>query len=169
MFLRKYLACVEAVFPWMFCCVIGWWMDRLFVEFGHRTTDSSTCIHSDLQYVHWHQAITITACIAQSVYSVTARKRQFKRELMLIGVVEHQPCLIHLYFVQTILCVAWASILCCLIDVSPWLCLENILQYRASISATALLVILCGLVLERKLWSSTLTRAVRLDSKSIDI
>ena len=169
MFFRKYLAFVEAVFPWMFCCIFGWWIDRLFVEFGHRSTDSPICLHSDLQYVRWHQFVTTTACSIQIIYSVRIRKTQFKRELDILSVVNHHPCLVHLYMVQAILCVAWASVIGCLIDVSPWLCIPFVNEYRATISATAIIVVVGSLLLERKLWTLTLNRAIQYDSKSLVI
>lgn len=169
MFFRKYLAFVETIFPWVFCCVISWWVDRLFVEFGHRTTDSPTCTHSDLQYVHWHQFVTATAVFAQTVYSVSNRRKQFKRELTLVGVISYKPCLIHLYALQSLLCVSWSIVIACLIDVSPWLCLESVLEYRASISASALLSVLFCLIMERKCWSWTLNKAVTMDSNTLVI
>ena len=169
MFFRKYLAFVEAVFPWMFCCIFGWFLDRLFVEFGHRATDSPICIHSDLQYVHWHQAVTAIACSIQIIYSIRIRSQQFKRELTLVGVVNYEPCLLRLYVIQTILCISWASIIGCLIDVSPWLCISFVNEYRAMISVSALIMIAAALVVERKIWSHTLNIAIQHDSKSIMI
>jgi len=169
MFLRKYLAGVETTFPWMFCCCVTWWLDRLFVEFGHRASDSPTCHHSDIQYMRLHQCVTVVAVCAQIGHSIHHRKRQFKRELALVGVTAYEPCLWHLYMVQSILCVAWATILACLVDVSPWLCVVAILQYRASISVAAFIAVLLGLVLERTMWQNTLDKAVALDPGTIDI
>lgn len=169
MFFRKYLAFVETTFPWVFCCCLTWWFDRLLVEFGHRASDSPTCHHSDIQYMRLHQYVTIVAVCAQICHTVYKRKHQFKRELILVGVAIYEPCLWHLYFVQSILCIAWTTILVCLVDVSPWLCVVNILETRASISAGAFGVVLFGLILERTLWQKTLDRAVELDPDTIDI
>jgi len=169
MFLRKYLAFVETTFPWIFCCFLSWWVDRLFVEFGHRATDTPICTHSDLQYVFWHQIVTTVAVVAQVVYSVTTRRKQFKRELSIVGVFAYEPCLFHIYLVQTGLCVAWSVVIACLIDVSPWLCIEHVLKNRATIAAMALVSIFGGLVLERRLWTWTLNRALAMDPDTIDI
>jgi hypothetical protein len=169
MFYRKYFAFVETTCPWLACCFFTWWSDRLFVEFGHRTTDSAVCTHNDLQYVHWHQAITTVAVSAQIIHSSTMRKKQFQRELALVGVSSHKPCLWHLYFVQCILCVAWASFIVCLIDVSPWLCIPAVLEYRASISLAAVGCVIAGLALEKHIWTSTLHRAVKREPNSIEI
>jgi hypothetical protein len=169
MFFRKYLAFVETTFPWVFCCCITWWLDRLFVEFGHRASDSPTCHHSDIQYMRLHQYVTVAAVCAQTGHSIYKRKQQFKRELTLVGVITYKPCLWHLYIVQSILCIAWTTILVCLVDVSPWLCIETILGNRASISTAAFGIVLLGLVLERTIWQKTLDRAVELDPDTIDI
>lgn len=169
MFFRKYLAFIETTFPWVFCCCLTWWLDRLFVEFGHRATDSPTCHHSDIQYMRLHQYVTVVAVCAQISHSVYNRKSQFKRELSLVGVVAYQPCLLHLYVVQSILCVAWTTLLACLVDVSPWLCIGTVLENRASLSGIAFGVVLLGLVTERMLWQKTLDRAVELDPDTIDI
>ena len=133
-------------------------------------TDQQTRQHACSLSVHWHQAITITACIAQSVHSVTARKRQFKRELMLVGVVEHQPCLIHLYFVQTLLCRLGIDAICCLIDVSPWLCLEKYFTVQSVYIGDGSSDYIMRVGIRKEIMnSSTLNRAVRLDSKSVMI
>ena len=169
MFFRKYFAFVETTFPWIFCCFLTWWVDRLLVEFGHRATDSPTCTHNNLQYVRWHQFVTMCAVKAQTVHSVLIRKKQFLRELSLMGVIEYRPCLYHLYIVQGSLCVAWAAVIACMVDVSPWLCLPTVVHYRASIATAAVATIFLLLLAERKLWTWTLDRAVRMDPDSIDI
>lgn len=167
MFFRKYLAFVQTTFPWVFCCVLTWWADRLFVEIGHRPTDSPTCSHSDLVYVHWHQAMTLAAVLAQCIHSTLARRRQFKRELTLIGVGQDQPCMIHLYALQIALCTAWATIVVCLIDVSPWLCIPYILDHRAIIALSAFKLVITCLGVERYIWERSLRRAIRMNSQSV--
>ena len=169
MFFRKYLAFVETTFPCVFCCFLTWWADRLFVEFGHRATDSPTCTQSDLQYVRWHQMVTGIAVAAQILYSVRMRRKQFNRELTLVGVIAYRPWLIHLYLIQTTLCIAWATVVACLVDVSPWLCLDIVLQNRAGIAAASLAIVFAGLVIERKVWGWTLDRAIALDPETLDI
>lgn len=169
MFHRKYFAIVETTCPWVACCFFTWWADRLFVEFGHRTTDSPTCTHNDLQYVHWHQVVTAIAVSAQIIHSSTIRKKQFQRELVLVGVTAHKPCLYPLYFVQCILCVSWTAIIACLVDVSPWLCLPMVVAYRASIALAAVICVVASLVIEKTVWTSTLHRAVKHEPGVIEI
>lgn len=169
MFFRKYLAFVETTFPWVFCCCLTWWLDRLFVEFGHRLSDSPTCHHSDIQYMRLHQYVTIAAVLAQIIHTVLKRKVQFHRELTLIGVHSYKPCIYHLYIVQSILCIAWASVLVCLVDVSPWLCMTLVLNYRASIAVAAFCVVLMALLVERILWQKALDRALQMEPDTIDI
>lgn len=169
MFFRKYFAFVETTFPWIFCCFLTWWMDRLFVEFGHRATDTPTCTHSNLQYVRWHQFVTMCAVKAQTVHSVLIRKKQFLRELSLVGVVQYRPCLYPLYAIQGGLCTAWAAVIACMIDVSPWLCLPIVVQYRASIATISVVLVILLLIAERKLWTWSLDRAVRMDPETMDI
>lgn len=169
MYFRKYLAFVETTCPWIFCCFLTWWLDRLFVEFGHRTTDTPTCTHSDLQYVYWHQAMTGCAVLAQIVHSAKQRHTQFRRELSIVASVTDEPCLFHIGLVQVVLCVSWAAIIACLVDVSPWLCIPSILEYRASISLGCICLVLACLIIERKLWGCTLEKAAKIDSTSFEI
>lgn len=169
MFFRKYFAFVETTFPWVFCCFLTWFLDRLFVELGHRNTDSPTCTHNDLQYVQWHQYVTIVAVLAQIIHVIRIRKLQFYRELSLMGVGLNKPCIHHIYFIQVILCVSWATIITCLIDVSPWLCLPTILNNRASITSIASICIYTCIIIERKIWGWTLERTLTLDPDTIDI
>lgn len=169
MFFRKYFAFVEATFPWFFCCVLTWWLDRLLVEFGHRNTDSPTCTHNNLQYVRWHQFVTLCAVKAQMAYVILIRKKQFMRELTLVGVVAYEPCLFHIYALQGVLCVSWATLIACLIDISPWLCITNIVEHRATIATIAIGTVIATLIVEHKLWAYTLQRAIDKDPNSIEI
>ena len=169
MFFRKYFACVESLFPCVFCCAATWWLDRLFVELGHRASDTPICNHNDLQYVHWHQGFTALAVFAQSLYVVRRRRTQIHRECILLGVSGGPACLWHLYFVQAALCAAWSAILLCLMDVSPWLCVAAVLDNRATITLLSGLAVVACLVLERFLWDWTLQRALRAGCATVDI
>lgn len=169
MFIRKYFACIESIFPWVFICTLTWWLDRLFVELGHRATDSAICKHNDLQYVHWHQGCTFAAVLAQTIHGIRKKRTQFYREMALLGVHLYEPCLIHIYTLQTLLCMSWCFILLCIVDVSPWLCDETILQYRATLTLLAFIVIVCSLATEHAVWNWTLQRAVRLQPDTIDV
>ena len=129
MFFRKYLAFYNSTFPWVWCIIGAWWLDRLFVELGHRYKNSEVCTHNDLQYVHIHQYLTTAAIIAQSISQINSRKEQFNREVILTG--STKTCLIHIYLLQIVFIVGWTSILSVLLDVSPWLCKHPILENRA--------------------------------------
>lgn len=163
MFFRKYLAFYDSTFPWVWCIICSWWLDRLFVELGHRYKDSEVCTHNDLQYVHIHQYLTAAAIIVQSISQINSRKKQFNREVILIG--SSRTCLVHIYLLQVVFIVGWTSILSVLLDVSPWLCKHTILEYRACI-ATASFVMLCGTsFIEKISWDWSLQRGItNLDS-----
>jgi len=163
MFFRKYLAFYDSTFPWVWCIIISWWFDRLFAELGHRYIGRHVCTHNDLQYVHIHQYITAVAIIIQSIAIMKSRKIQFNREVILSG--STKTCLIHIYFLQLILVVAWTSVLSVLLDVSPWLCNPSILLYRACISSFACITILIAVCIEKILWDWSLRRGIdNLDS-----
>jgi hypothetical protein len=161
MLFRKYFAFFESIHPWTSCCLITWWVDRLLVEFGHRTTSSPICIDTELQYVRLHQYITVIACLLQIFSTVYKRRRQFKRELALVDIV-HMPCICHVYALNTVICIAWTVILACIIDVSPWLCVAVITNYRASISLFSIFLICLSIVLERIIWDKTLSQSLDL-------
>jgi len=161
MFLRKYFAFFESIQPWTICCLFTWWIDRLFVEFGHRTTSSPICIDTELQYVRLHQYITVIACLLQICSTVFKRRRQFKRELVLVDSV-NMPCILHIYILNAIICIAWTTILACIIDVSPWLCIAAITNYRASITLVSVTIVGLSIVLERVIWDKTLSQSLEL-------
>jgi hypothetical protein len=161
MFFRKYLAFFESVHPWTFCCLCTWWVDRLFVEFGHRQTSSPICIDTELQYVRLHQYITVVAFFFQSCSIILKRRLQFKRELALVDISD-MPCICHIYVLNMIMCISWTIILCCIVDVSPWLCVEQVTKFRASMSLVSILSVGASVALERVLWEKTLSRAVDL-------
>jgi len=161
MLFRKYLAFVPSTFPWIWCCLLTWWADRLFVEFGHRTTDAPICAHSDIQYVYIHQSLTIVALLAQIIYSGRERTTQFRREAQIIGA-GNTPCTFHIYLIQSIVCLAWTTIVVCLVDVSPWLCIESVVQNRASISLLSLCLLCVTLPIEAWIWDHTLQSALRI-------
>jgi len=158
MFFRKYLAFYGATFPWVWCVIISWWMDRLFVELGHRNTHSTICTHNDLQYVHIHEYLTLTAIAFQTVRAIHKRKKQFGREAILTG--SSPTCLFHIYILQLFLVTAWTCILSVLLDVSPWLCKQNILQYRACIATGAFTIVFVALIGDKIGWDWSLRRGL---------
>ena len=168
MLFRKYLAFVESTFPWIWVCILTWWTDRLFVELGHRSSDTMICTHSDIQYVNMHQYLTIIACTAQIIYSIRERTKQFKREAQIMGI-EDIPCQWAIYICCTVICVAWTITVVCLIDVSPWLCIDTIVQYRASIALLSILCVMCAIPIEAKIWNTQLQNALADQSGPMDI
>ena len=158
MFFRKYLALYDSTFPWVWCIIISWWFDRLLVELGHRYIHSEICTHNDLQYVYIHQHITSAAIIIQALSIIRSRKKQFNREVILLG--STKTCLVHIYVLQIFFITGWTSILSVLLDVSPWLCKQTILDNRACI-ATASFIILCLASLTEKIsWDWSLQRGM---------
>ena len=168
MLFRKYLAFIESTFPWIWVCLLTWWIDRLFVELGHRSSDTVICTHSDIQYVKLHQYLTIVACVAQIMHSINRRKTQFKREARIMGI-EDMPCQWFIYFGSIIVCSGWTCVIVCLIDVSPWLCIDTIVQNRASITLLSLLAIAVAVPIEAKIWDKTLQDTLQYQSGPIDI
>lgn len=168
MLFRKYLAFVPSTSPWIWCCVLTWWIDRFLMELGHRSSSEVLCTHSDIQYVQLHQYITCIACLVQIIYSVRERVTQFKREAQLMGI-DDIPCQLHIYIIQSLICTSWTTVIVCLIDVSPWLCLESVVQNRASIAALAICCIMCSLPAEAWLWDRLLQRALFDQSGPMDI
>tara|TARA_B110000008_G_C16847396_1_gene515331 strand:+ start:433 stop:927 length:495 start_codon:yes stop_codon:yes gene_type:complete len=158
MFFRKYLAFYNSTFPWIWCIIGSWWLDRLFVELGHRYKDSEVCTHNDLQYVYIHQYLTTAAIIAQSISQINSRKKQFNREVILTG--STKTCLIHIYLLQIIFIVGWTSILSVLLDVSPWLCKHIILENRACIATVSFFILCITSLLETKMWDWSLQRGL---------
>ena len=168
MLFRKYLAFIESTNPWIGACILTWWTDRLFVELGHRSSDTVLCTHSDIQYVHMHQYLTIFACTAQIIYSIRERTAQFQREAQIMGIVDI-PCQWPIYICCTVICVAWTITIVCLIDVSPWLCIGTFVQYRASIALMATLITMCTIPIEAKIWDTQLQQALLHETGPIDI
>ena len=163
MFFRKYLAFYDSTFPWVWCIIISWWTDRLFVELGHRSIFSELCTHNDLQYVHIHQYLTVAAIFVQSISIIKSRKKQFNREVILTG--STKTCLAHIYLLQIVFIVGWTSILSVLLDVSPWLCKVIILEYRACIATSAIVIICLANFTEKLSWDWSLQRGIaNLDS-----
>lgn len=154
MFIRQYGAFFSSTFPWLFVCIICWWLDRLFMELGHRRSETTFCYHNNLQYVNIHCMVTILAVCCQSAHSIWRRNKNFKREAVLLGVTT--PCTYHLYILQSAICCAWAVIFACIIDVSPWLCFQSIVQKRASIAAIAMAMLCALLYMEQLLYNRTL-------------
>ena len=79
------------------------------------------------------------------------------------------PCTLHIYIIQTIVCIAWTTIVVCLVDVSPWLCIETVVNNRASISFVAIVAIFIALPVEAWIWDKTLQDALKCHSGPIDI
>jgi len=168
MLFRKYLAFIDSTFPWVWVCLITWWIDRLFVEMGHRTIDNLLCTHSDLQYVKIHLCLIIGACLVQTVHSSRKRKEQFTREARIMGI-NTVPCLWHIYISCFCACLSWTIIIVCIVDVSPLLCIDLILQYRASLTLIAISVLGCQLPCEAHIWDRALQKSLKEENCPIDI
>jgi hypothetical protein len=166
MYLRQNLAFVSSTYPWVWGSFITWWIDRLFVEFGHRATAAPLCNHSNIQYVTLHCILTIVAVLCQTIYSIHVRFKQFSREKTLLGI-DTSPCIFHIAFLQCCICTVWAVVIACLADVSPWLCSEYVLAKRASIATGALLGIVVLMYSEQYLYEYSLNRAVRQNTFDI--
>ena len=168
MYRRRHLAFFSATAPWVWCCCAAWWVDRLLVELGHRTTDSPICIHSDLQYVRYHQAVTIIATKLQTVWFCRETRQQFRRERILLGQGHGSlPCMVHIYLCHAITCVCWTGVLACVFDVSPWLCMQAVLSRRASLMALFGIGAVTSVVLERTLYAILLSRHIHADTIEI--
>lgn len=158
MFYRKYLAFYDSTCPWVWVVLFSWWVDRLFMEMGHRNENVEFCAHNDLQYVYIHRYITAVAVLTQTTTAAIRRKLQFEREATLTGA--GKTCLLHIYWTQFCLTVGWTSVLAVLFDVSPWLCLPNVLTKRASIALVALVNIIAALFLESYGWDWSIRRGL---------
>lgn len=168
MLFRKYLAFIPSTTPCIWICIITWFLDRLLVEFGHRSSHETFCTHSDLQYVTMHQWLTGLATSCQIIWSIQSRKLQFKREASLMGIQTH-ICAFHIYIIQPIICTCWSIVVVCIFDVSPWLCIDWILDNRASLTLLSISIILGCLPLEAYLWDKKLQIALRDESGPIEI
>lgn len=162
MYYKKNLSIYDSTFPFVWVCVITWWLDRLFVELGHRSTDSSVCIHNNLQYIHYHQYTTFLLLGMQVTKAITKRRREFLRESKLTNSVATCHATFIIGIIQTILVLSWASIIFMLIDVSPWLCMGYILENRAVFSLSALACILLLLPLETFFWDWSIQRGLEV-------
>tara|TARA_B100001059_G_scaffold141428_1_gene141477 strand:+ start:783 stop:1292 length:510 start_codon:yes stop_codon:yes gene_type:complete len=160
MSMNRHFRFQSSTFPLVFCCLVTWFLDRLFVEFGHRATSSPICIHNDLQYVLFHRWLTALAVVGQTVYACRRRRDGLTRELVLIGSSAKAGCLCHLYMCQATLALGWTTILACALDFSPWLCVSAVLDNRASLITIAFCVILFVYHLERCLYDRTLQARV---------
>lgn len=152
MFYKKNLSVYDSTFPFVWVCMLTWWIDRLLVELGHRSSDSDVCIHSDLQYVHLHQYICYLLVAVQVAKAFIQRRREYAREAQLVDSNIHPCSSVIILICQTILVCAWSSIFFVLLDVSPWLCVSQILDRRAMIAMGCLMCILMILPLEAVLW-----------------
>ena len=152
MYYKKNLSIYDSTFPFVWVCVLTWWIDRLFVELGHRSTDTLVCTHNNLQYIHYHQYVTSALVCMQIVKAIAKRRREFTRESNLATSVTNRCALIIIALLQSVLVLAWCSIVLSLLDVSPWLCVGYVLENRALLSFGSLLCILCVLPVETILW-----------------
>ena len=152
MYYKKNLSIYDSTFPFVWTCVMTWWVDRLLVEFGHRSTDTLVCIHNNLQYIHYHQYTTSVLVGLQIVKAITKRRREFIRESKLANSVTSRWALFIIAILQIVLVLAWCSIILAILDVSPWLCITDILENRALVSLGAFLCILVMLPVEAILW-----------------
>ena len=153
---QRYFALHSSTFPFVFCCIATWFLDRLFVEFGHRTTYTEVCIHNDLQYVTYHQWVTVAATVGQTVIASRRRRVLFERERVLLGGTAPASCLCHLYLCQCIMSVLWTTILACALDFSPWLCIPFVLENRATVIASAICTLFLVRLFDRFLYERTL-------------
>ena len=157
MLIRRNFAFVASTYPWVWGSFTTWWVDRLFVELGHRATAAPLCNHSNIQYQAFHCYVTIAAICCQTLYSINIRDTQFRREKILLGITT-STCIIHIYLLQACICTMWAIIIACLADVSPWLCNDVILGKRASIALTAAIAIVILVMTEHTLYTRSLER-----------
>ncbi len=152
MYYKKNFSIYDSTFPFVWVCVITWWVDRLFVELGHRSTDNLICIHNNLQYIHYHQYTTSILVAMQITKAIAKRRREFIRESKLALSVVSGCAICIIAVLQSILVLAWCSIVLALLDVSPWLCVGYVLENRALFSLVSVLCILIVLPVETILW-----------------
>lgn len=168
MLYRKYLSFYRCTFPCIWVVVSAWFIDRLLMELGHRSSTADVCTHSNLQYVIVHKWLTSIACAIQSYYSIRERTTQFERERALMGI-EVRICHYHIQLLQAMLCVSWLVLVAALVDVSPWLCIEHVAQYRASYAFIAFISMFIIIPLESYLWDKSLNLALVRTSAPIHI
>ena len=168
MLYRKYLAFYRCTFPCIWVVVSAWFVDRFLMELGHRSNTGAVCAHNDLQYVIVHKWLTSFACILQSYYSIKERVIQFERERSLMGI-DVRVCHLHIQILQAMLCVSWLVFISALVDVSPWLCIEQVAQYRASYAFVGFMAMIIIVPLESYLWDNTLKGALVRKSAPVHI
>jgi len=162
MYYKKNFSIYDSTFPFVWVCVLTWWVDRLFVELGHRSTDSLVCIHNNLQYIHYHQYITTFLLTMQVSKAVSKRRRQFLRESKLATAITGVANTVVIAILQMILVFAWTCIVSVLLDVSPWLCIPYFLENRAIISLVAFVCILTLLPLESIFWDWSIQKGLEV-------
>lgn len=168
MLFRKYLAVVQSTYPWTWLCLLTWWFDRLFVEFGSRSIENQICTHSEIQYVEIHKYMTVFATGMQIFYSVKQRREQFIREAHIMGIVKI-PTTVPIFICETIITICWQIVIVCIIDVSPWLCIHNVLYHRATITLLAILLIVASIPLEGIIWDKQLQNALQWANGPMEI
>ncbi len=162
MYYKKNLSIYDSTFPFVWVCVLTWWFDRLFVELGHRSTDSLVCIHNNLQYIRYHQYITSILLTMQVAKAVSKRRRQFLRESKLANAITGVTNTFVIAILQMILVLAWTCIVAVLLDVSPWLCTPYFLENRAIFSLVAFMCILILLPLESIFWDWSIQKGLEV-------
>jgi len=160
MYYKKNLSIYDSTFPCVWVSVLTWWLDRLLVELGHRSSDSAVCAHNDLQYVRLHQSVGATLAAFQMIKAVARRRREYVREAQLVQSTVHRCTSAWIVVTQSLLVTAWAVIFSVLLDVSPWLCLPWVLQNRAVVAAVSFVCILLTLPLEAMVWDCCLQRGL---------
>ena len=151
----KYLYLSTTPFLWVL--IMSWWLDRFFVELGHRSSATEFCSHNKLQYVQIHQWMSMLLCIAQTVYFCHARMRSIRRELRILKA-EIRLCTLIPFYI--ICCCMTTVILGCILDVSPWLCVSTIVEMRAIYTATACVLWVASFITERSFYHYLIERAV---------
>lgn len=160
MYYKKNLSIYDSTFPFVWVCILTWWLDRLFVELGHRSSDSAVCLHNDLQYVRFHQYTCATLVLLQVLKAVIVRRREHVREAQLVNSTTHAGAVVFITVCQSVLVLAWCTIFSVLLDVSPWLCVPTLLEYRAMIVLLSFVAILMALPIEAILWDCFLQRGL---------
>lgn len=156
MYYKKNLSLYDSTFPFVWVCLFTWWVDRLLVELGHRSSLTDICLHNDLQYVNLHQYIFASLVLIQIVVSTAKRYREYDRESQLVQSTPYNCNIVWIFCVQCVLVSAWSVIFSVLLDVSPWLCVKPVVEYRALIACFSLACIVVTLPIETLAWDKSL-------------
>jgi hypothetical protein len=113
-----------------------------------------------LQYVNMHCVMSVLALFCQYAYSIYKRTMNYEREIILLQT--KKSCIFHLHILQFIICFAWSVIFACIIDVSPWLCFDSIVNKRAIYTSIAIVMLILTIYLEQSLYNKALVSNVKL-------